>query len=526
MKYLSKLTLLFFGVTTISIVAVLFMVWTSNFAEFNIKRTELAHNSYQSHLALSSHTYELFKEFGDAMIIGDRDQGKLENELINLIQQDLAAIRNIIGEEIQLVGEEEIEELELLSNIEIQIDNLLAEYKSIIQEGAEGSQSKFYWQRLSNILDREVNHKFKAMIKSALIEEQEEVDETNVESRENLAFVKRIAIVLAVLSIAMACFSVWLLVGGLRSPITRLNKGVKALAEGNLNHRIEVAGNTELDNIARAFNQMTEELEEREQMLKTSNQQLEKAVDERTAELENILKTMESSDQERRQLLADVSHELRTPLTIIRGEADVTLRGGDKSTDEYRVALSKVKQAAEHTAHIVDDLLFIARRDSGQTKLNLKKLDLCDFLPQVIENSSQLVNELTEPVRFYNEPGSAVVNADPVRLRQVLVILIENAVRYGGSKIEVKLMNAAQGYLIQVNDDGPGLPTDEIEKVFQRFFRGSNAANYHGKGTGLGLPVAKAIIEAHNGDISIKSEHGQGLSVNVHLPAKPLLAVA
>ncbi len=525
MKYLSKLTLLFCGVTAISMVAVLCMIWMTNTAQHNIKRTELAHNSYQSHLSLTSHTYQLFKEFADAMIIGDRDKGKLENELINQIQQDLATIRNIIGEEIQLVGEEEIEELVLLSNIESQINSLLTEYKSIIQEGTEGSQSKIYWKRLSNILDREIDHKFKAMIKSALLEEQEEVDETIAESRENLALVKQVAIALAVLSIAMASFSIWSLVRDLRIPITRLNKGVTSLADGDFNHRIEISGHTELDNVAQAFNKMTEELENREQMLKTSNQQLEKAVTERTAELENLLKALESSDKQRSQLLADVSHELRTPLTIIRGEADVTLRGSDKSTDEYRTALNKVKQAAEHTAHIVDDLLFIARRDSDQTKLNLKKVDLCDFLPEVIENSSQLATELSNPIRFYNESHTAVVNADPVRLRQVLVILIENAVRYGGDNIEIKLVNATKGYLIQVNDDGPGLSKEEIEKAFQRFFRGSNAANYYSKGTGLGLPVAKAIVESHNGEISIKSDQGEGLSVNVYLPTKPLLAV-
>ena len=114
--------------------------------------------------------------------------------------------------------------------------------------------------------------------------------------------------------------------------------------------------------------------------------------------------------------------------------------------------------------------------------------------------------------------------ADPVRLKQVLVILIDNAVRYGSSHIDVNLMDATDGYLIQVNDDGPGLPAEELEKAFQRFFRGSNAAKYYSKGTGLGLPVAKAIVEAHNGTININNNRDHGLSIEVYLPSKPLLA--
>ena len=369
MKYLSKLTLLFCGVTMIAILAVLFMIWASRVAEFNIKRTGLAHDSYQAHLTLSNHTYQLFKQFGDAILIGSHNEGKLKKELISNINQDLAVIRKIIGEEIQLVGEEEIEELELLSRIEKQIGNLLTEYRSIIVDGENG-RTPISWQRLSNILDKEVDYKFQAMIKSALDEEQEEVDESMEQSSENLGLINRIAIALGLLSLAIASFSVWLLVRDLRIPLARLDQGVTALAGGNFDHRIKIEGNTELDNIAQAFNQMTEELKHREQLLKSSNRQLEVAVAERTVELETLLKTLETSDEERRQLLADVSHELRTPLTIIRGEADVTLRGEEKSIHEYRTTLNKVKQAAEHTSHIVDDLLFIARRDlwSGQTE--------------------------------------------------------------------------------------------------------------------------------------------------------------
>ncbi|NJN46852.1 MAG: sensor histidine kinase [Candidatus Competibacteraceae bacterium] len=103
------------------------------------------------------------------------------------------------------------------------------------------------------------------------------------------------------------------------------------------------------------------------------------------------------------------------------------------------------------------------------------------------------------------------------------MILLENALRYGGSKIDVRLDRAPEGYLVAVSDNGPGMAEDEQARAFERFFRGSNAASRYGQGSGLGLPVAKAIVEAHGGKISLTSVPGQGLTVSFALPNRPPL---
>ncbi len=145
------------------------------------------------------------------------------------------------------------------------------------------------------------------------------------------------------------------------------------------------------------------------------------------------------------------------------------------------------------------------------------------MLPAVIEETRSLANTCGVSVELRTTVDSGMVRGDANRLRQVLMILLENAVRYGGSAIVVGLDGCLRGFQIAVTDDGPGLSREDQERVFDRFFRGSNAASRYSQGTELGLPVAKAIVEAHGGDIAIESELGQGTTVTVVVPARPCL---
>lgn len=119
--------------------------------------------------------------------------------------------------------------------------------------------------------------------------------------------------------------------------------------------------------------------------------------------------------------------------------------------------------------------------------------------------------------------SEAKVGADPRRIRQVILILIENGIHYGGDAIRVGLKQVPSGYLVSVSDNGPGLPPEEQAQAFERFFRGANAAQRYEGGTGLGLPVAKAIVEAHGGEIALRSVPGQGAEVVFALPSRPAL---
>ena len=279
-----------------------------------------------------------------------------------------------------------------------------------------------------------------------------------------------------------------------------------------------------MDDRGHAFNRMADEIKTRETALAQSNVRLEKAVADRTAELERVLGQLKTNEENRRLLLADVSHELRTPLTIIQGEADIALRGGaSKPPEVYREALEKAREAAKHTGRLVDDLLFVARREAGQARLSIGEVDLALLVVEVIDENRSLSEGRGAGISFVGDVGRAVVRADRDRIRQVLVILLENALRYGDGRVEVRLHGAPSGYAVSVANDGPGMTEEEQARAFDRFFRGSNAAGRYREGAGLGLPVAKSIVEAHGGTIALRSGPGEGVTVSFILPARPRL---
>ncbi len=519
LSYLTKLTLSFSGLLAVALVSAVLAFWSAHLAEHHLERSRLAHRVHEQYLSLSSHTYQLFKQFGDALLIGDRDQGSGEAALLAEIRSDISQLRTLIAEEVQLVGDEEIEELELLARIERHINVLLGEFARL-QAGAAGSDPIGYETRLSEILDTRIDAEFQALIEEALAGEEEEVAEAEAELRVAIALFERAAVIAGLIATITAVSGVLVLRRGLTKPLQRLLHGAEAVGRGELGHRIGVPGDTELDRVAEAFNQMIAKVAERQDTLSASHEALEQEVSRRTAQLEKLLHTLRQTEANRKRLLADVSHELRTPLTIIRGEADVALRGGERSAEEYREVLNRTRDAADHTARIVDDLLFVARQEAGEVRIQPKEIDLAELVERAVE-SGRALDETTKTLTFEKVVQTAMLRADPSRVQQVITILLENALRYGGQEVHVRLDHAPGGFAVTVADNGQGLTEEELAHVFERFFRGSNAAIRYDGGAGLGLPVAKAIVEAHGGRIALTSDPGGGVQARFTLPDRP-----
>jgi signal transduction histidine kinase len=379
---------------------------------------------------------------------------------------------------------------------------------------------------LSRILDERVDRDFAGLIQDALSLQLDQLAGHRAHLARRSRLNRSLAILVATFGAVAAATTLWWLIRDFKHPVGRLIAGAEALARGDRAHRISPLGSRELDGVAKALNRMADEIAAREQVLERANKRLEAAVAERTADLERLLATLKDAEHARRRLLADVSHELRTPLTIIRGEADIALRGNDRSIAEYRVALARCRDAAAHTSRLVDDLLFIARRESRETRLALRLVDLVALIPAVVEEARSLIQNRGGTVSVQSALTSAPMRADPDRLRQVILILLDNALRHGGGCVDLRLGPSAVGYRIGVFDQGPGLSEADLSRVFQRFFRGGSAMRDGESGVGLGLPVAKAIVEAHEGTIAVTSRLGEGTQVTVELPAEIPVKVA
>jgi signal transduction histidine kinase len=240
----------------------------------------------------------------------------------------------------------------------------------------------------------------------------------------------------------------------------------------------------------------------------------------RTAELAAVNLTLRCSEDARRRLLADVSHELRTPPTVIRGEAEIALRGQDKALAEYKQALGRIAEESAHTARLVDDLLFVARSEAGEARVTAQAVAFDDSLNRATAAARTVANAQDVKVMERATVRGVVVQGDPDRLRQLVLILLDNAVRYSdpGGEVVVTLAAVAGSVQLTVADSGMGIAPDELECVFERFYRGDGAAERHFRASGLGLPLARAIARAPGGEVTLESTLGQGTTARLVLP--------
>lgn len=267
-------------------------------------------------------------------------------------------------------------------------------------------------------------------------------------------------------------------------PIDEMQDASEKLAEGDYSVRVGVRGPPEIRTVTKAFNDMAARLQEHE--------------------------------EQRRDFFVDVTHEIRTPLTVIQGNLEGML-DGVYATDDLH--LQSMLHEVTHLSHLVEDLRVLSLLESGTLTLHKESTDLptlmhetaAAFLPQA-ENSGIKIN-----VEASDE--FPLVQLDPIRIREVLVNLISNALRYvtsGGSITLGCSEISAKEIQICVIDNGSGIFPEKLPHVFERFSRSPEST-----GTGLGLPIVKKLVEAHDGTISITSVLGEGTSVEIRLPAQP-----
>jgi len=231
------------------------------------------------------------------------------------------------------------------------------------------------------------------------------------------------------------------------------------------------------------------------------------------------LDALATAEKEQQQFIADVSHELRTPLTVLRGSLEVTLEE-ERPPEEYREALGNALLEVRHLSRLSQNLLFLVRGESGRITLSFANMDLTRLLSDLSRDLVPAASDrgLTVTAELPDRPITAFVDAD--RLQQVFHNLFENAMRYTptGGSIRVRLSEAPGEARMEVADTGIGIPERDLPYVFERFFRSDRARRAYSGGSGLGLSIARWIVEAHKGRIEALSVPGKGTTFTVTLP--------
>ena len=295
-------------------------------------------------------------------------------------------------------------------------------------------------------------------------------------------------------ALATAFASGWLLAGMALRPIHQITRTARAIGRlRDFSQRVPYAGpSDEIGELARTFNTMLEELQ-------AAYVQLEHAF------------------QAQRRFVADASHELRTPLTTMRGNLELLRREPPIPPEDQREVLEDLITESDRMIRLVNDLLALARAEAGQA-LRREPVPLRPLLSELGRQVRRLARgQIIETP----EAPEASALADPDLLKQVLLILIDNAIRYTppGGRITLQARIEEMSIALDVQDTGPGIPSEILPHIFERFFRGDPART--GGGAGLGLSIARALVEAMGGTIEVQSQVGVGSTFTIRLPRSP-----
>jgi heavy metal sensor kinase len=232
-----------------------------------------------------------------------------------------------------------------------------------------------------------------------------------------------------------------------------------------------------------------------------------------------LLARLDQSFESMRRFVADASHELRTPLSVIRGEADVAL-SQERTASEYRESLAVVLDESRRLSDLVEDLLNLARADSGRLKLNLEDFYFNELVTECCRSLAPLAAARQVRLECLSETDVAL-RGDERLLRRLVVNLVDNAIRYtpAGGKVTAAVELENQAVRLRVSDTGPGIPADALPHLFERFYRVSRArSREESGGFGLGLSIVKWIAETHHGAVGLESSPEKGTTFTITLP--------
>lgn len=271
----------------------------------------------------------------------------------------------------------------------------------------------------------------------------------------------------------------------LTRPVRELTTATRVMAQGDLEQQVPVRSQDELGELAASFNRMSADLA-------------------RANEL-------------RRQMTADIAHDLRTPLSVIAGYAEGLRDGVLQATPD---TFQTVHQEAEHLSRLVEDLRTLSLADAGELTLIRQLVPPRELLERTAAAHRPRAKQLEIDLQVAAEANAPAVNVDPERMAQVLGNLVSNALRHTPAGGQISLAAAQRGNhaVLTVRDNGTGIAPDNIQRIFTRFYRGDEARQAHEGESGLGLAIAKSLVELHGGTISVASTLGEGTAFTIALP--------
>ncbi|MEO0995398.1 MAG: ATP-binding protein [Pseudomonadota bacterium] len=367
---------------------------------------------------------------------------------------------------------------------------------------------------------------FSPLLNEAVNEEQRDRDAAHQSVSELRERMVLLALAAAASAAVLTVLFYVVLVRPLMRRLASVREAAAGIGEGDFGIALEAGGQSEIDWLMQEINRTAARLRERQDSVTRDRAALNETIAERTARLEEANARLARIDGERRRFFADIGHELRTPLTVILAESELGL-SDEVNAEDATEALSVIRARAKRLNRRIDDLLRVARSETGQIELDAAPFDLASAAEEALSDMAPLAKRRGVTLVPTLAPTPATGDADWTR--QVISGLIENAIKksQAGGVIEVSARTVAKRAQLCVTDEGEGLPPADAERVFDRFARGTREAS--GSGFGVGLALARWVLQRQAGDIELESPAPRpprgggsgrpGAQVRLHLPA-------
>ena len=297
--------------------------------------------------------------------------------------------------------------------------------------------------------------------------------------------INRIIIIIGVISISSIIMISIIISRSIAKPISKVSKMTKYIGEGNYKNKLNYKSNImEITDLINSINKLSNELNDQENL--------------------------------RKQLTGDIAHELRTPLTSIKGHLDAIIVGIWEPTNER---LNSINEEVKRITNLVDELRKLAKFDSGKDNLNKEIVNLKNYIKSIAYNYEGKALEKNIVIKYQLENIEALI--DKEKFAQVIINILSNAIKYnnGNNEIYIKVFKKNNSINISIKDSGIGIPKSEYKNIFERFYRLDKSRGANEKGAGVGLTIAKSIVNAHGGEIEVYSEINKGSEFIISLPS-------
>jgi signal transduction histidine kinase len=477
----------------------------------NLDRVQWSHRQMAASLQLAAAANDYAEQVAEVLLIGASERADLEAARadVSRLLNDSASLARRAADASRSPADrdEERGEVERIASIAAHFQDTDRAVERILLLARDGRRDEALTLFSSEIEDR-FDADFGRLIDETLADERAEVARVDASSDRLARFLLSATIVLVLATLLAATVVGAQFRNAIARPLRRLSEGAAAIESGNLAHRVALESTDELGELANRFDAMAAELEVQRESATGARALLEREIAARTAELAEANRRLRRTDRQRVRFLMDTSHELRTPLTILRGEAELALRGPQPLDRAVRDALELVVSQADHMGHLIEDLLYLARTEADDVRFELAEVDLAGVLEMAVGDAAVIARN--KDIRIAVEPLTPprTVRADRRRLKQVVLILLDNAIKYGtaGGVVQVGVREASGRVELRVENDLAAPYEDRPARAFGRFHRGTNTAGV--PGVGLGLTIARRIVEKLGGQLELAAVGG------------------